>query len=249
MILGLGRLRGARADDLAVMKRTGHVLLLLSHLHIADKTVLEIGCGNGVHIISISRLFKRAIGIDIRQDSLRYAKELTIDLNASAKFVRANAECLPFRDMCFDVALVLEVLEHVQAPRNVLKEAAQSLKSKGYLVISVPNRRYPLEMHGMRIGKTVLTGFHGSIPFFSWAPRFARKKFEIARIYSKKEITEIIEDSGLVVRQVQYSIFPRLDRLGSKRITDLCDKFFTPLESNIFFKQFGMSIFVLAQKR
>lgn len=216
MILGLGKLRESRIEDIAVTKRTEQILLLLSNLHLADKTVLEIGCGYGVHIMHISRLFKMAIGMDIRQYTLRYAKEHTINVNASAKFVRANAECLPFRDMCFDIALVLEVLEHVQDPRNVLKEATRSLKSEGYLVISVPNRRYPLEMHGMRIGKTVLTGFHGSVPFFSWAPRFARNRFERARIYSEKEITEIIEDSGLVVCQVQYSIFPRLDRLNRK---------------------------------
>lgn len=248
MRLGLGKIRGSRAEDLAVTKRTEQILGLLAHLHLADKIVLEIGCGYGAHIMIMSRRVKIAIGIDIAQGPLRYAKEQQ-STYISAKLVRANAELLPFRDSCFDVALVLEVLEHVQNPRDVLEEAMRSLKSQGYLVVSVPNRRYPLEMHGMRIGKTVFTGFHGSVPFLSWAPRFIRNTFETARIYTKKEITEIIEESGFVVCQVQYSILPRLDRLGSKRITEFCERFFTRLENNVFFKQFGMSIFVLAIKR
>ena len=249
MILGLGTIRRSRAEDLAVKKRTEQVLKLLAQLSLDDKTVLEVGCGYGMHILSLAQVAQMAIGIDIERDRLREAREDAVNLNASSKYVEANAECLPFRDSCCDVVMIIEALEHIQNPENALKEVKRVLKSQGYLVVSVPNRRYPLEMHGMRIGKTVFTGFHGSVPFFSWAPRFIRNTFETARIYTKKEITEIIEESGFVVCHVQYSILPRLDRLGIKKITDLCDKVFTRLENNAFFKQFGMSILVLAQKR
>lgn len=249
MTLGLGNIRRARAEDLAVIKRTEQVLGLLAHLSLADKTVLEVGCGHGVHILSVAQVAQMAIGIDIALERVREAREDAADLNASAEFVRANAECLPFIDWCCDVVLVLEALEHIQNPENALKEAKRVLKSQGYLVISVPNRLYPFDMHSIRIGKTLISGFYGSVPFFSWAPRFIRKRFETARIYTKKEITEIIEENGFVACQVQYSAFPRLDMLGRKRITEFCDRFFTHLEHNAFFKQFGMLIFVLAQKR
>lgn len=249
MTLGLGTRRRPRAEDLGVIKRTEQVLGLLAHLSLADKTVLDVGCGYGVHTLSVARVAQIAIGIDIAQGALREAREDAVDLNSSAKFVSANAECLPFRNSCCDVVLVLEVLEHIQNPENALKEAKRVLKSQGYLVVSVPNKLYPLEMHYVRIGGIEFRGFYGSVPLFSWAPRFIRKRFETARIYTKKEITEIIEENGFVACQVQYSVLPRLDRLGSKRITEFCDRFFTYLEHNALFKQFGMSIFVLAQKR
>ena len=249
MTLGLGNLRRPRVEDLAVIKSTERVLGLLSHLSLDDKTVLDIGCGNGVYTLSLAKLVRRAIGIDIARDKLREAREDAIEFKANSIFALANTECLPFRDSCCDVVMIIEALEHIQNPEIALKEAERVLKNQGYLVVSVPNRLYPLEMHGMRVGRTVITGFHGSVPFFSWAPRFIRNKFETARIYTKKEITEIIESNGFTPCSVQYSILPRLDRLGSKRITGLCDKFFTCLEDNSFFRQFGMSIFVLAQKR
>jgi len=249
MTLGLGTIRRPRAEDLAIIKRTERVLGLLAHLSLADKTVLDVGCGNGVYTLSVAQVAQTAIGIDIERDRLREAQEDAVNLNASSKYVEANAECLPFLDSCCDVVMIIEALEHIKNPEIALKEAERVLKSQGYLVVSVPNRLYPLEMHYIRIGKTIIRGFYGQMPFFSWAPRFIRKRFQTARIYTKKEITEIIEENGFVACQVQYSAFPRLDMLGRKRITEFCDRFFTHLEHNAFFKQFGMLIFVLAQKR
>jgi ubiquinone/menaquinone biosynthesis C-methylase UbiE len=249
MTLGLGTTkRRQRAEDPSVKKRTEQVLGLLAHLSLANKIVLDVGCGFGLYTLNVERVAQMAIGIDTAQGVLRYAKEDAIHLNSSAEFVGANAECMPFRDSCCDVVLVLEALEHIQYVERALKEAKRVLKSPGYLVVSVPNRRYPFEMHNIRIGKIVISGLYGSVPFFSWAPRFIRKKLETARIYTRKEIAKIIEENGFIVCQVQYSTLPRLDRLGSKRITEFCDRFFSHLENNAFFRSFGMSIFVLAQK-
>ena len=249
MTLGVGNIRRPRATDLGFIKRTELVLGLLTHLSLADKTVLDVGCGNGVYTLNIAKLAQTAIGMDIARDGLREAREDAEKLKVTAQFAIANAECLPIRDSSCDVVLVMEALEHIQNPETTLKEAKRVLKSQGYLVVSVPNRLYPLEIHYIRIGKTVIRGVYGQVPFFSWAPRYIRKRFQTARVYTKKEITEIIQETGLVACRVHYSAFPRLDMLGNKTITQLCDRFFTRLEHNAFFKQFGMVIFVLAQKR
>ena len=249
MTLGVGTIRRPRSTDMAIVKRTERILGLLAHLSLTDKTILDVGCGNGVYTLCLAKLAQTVIGVDIVLEGLRETQEDTPDLKTFAQFAVANAECLPFRDSCCDVVLVIEALEHIQNPEITLKEAKRVLKSQGYLVVSVPNRLYPLEMHGMRIGKTLIRGFYGQIPFFSWAPRCIRKRFQTASIYTKKEITHIIEESGLIACHVQHSSFPRMDMLGNKTITQLCDRFFTRLEHNAFFKQFGMVIFVLAQKR
>jgi len=249
MILSLGAIRRPRAEDLAIIKRTEQILRLLAHSSLGKKTVLDVGCGYGLYTLSIAQVAKRTIGIDTQEEPLREARKNRVKLNTSAEFIKATAEHLPLRDSCCDIVLVLEALEHIENQGGALKEANRISKRLGYLVVSVPNKLYPLEMHYVRIGRIEVRGFYGSVPFFSWVPRFIRKRFETARIYTQKEIIKIIEENGFVVCHVEYSVFPRLDRLGSKRITKFCDRFFTPLESNAFFKQFGMSIFVLAQKR
>lgn len=249
MTLGIGNFKWLRSEDLAFKQRVEQVFKLLAHLSLADTTILDVGCGSGVYTLCVERVAQMAIGIDVVEKSFKKAQKDAVEQNASATFAIANAECLPFRDSCCDIVMIIEALEHIQNPENALKEAKRVLKRPGYLVISVPNRRYPFEMHRISIGKIKITGFYGSVPLFSWAPRFIRKRFETARIYTSKKITEIIEENGFIVCQVQYSIFPRLERLGSKKITRFCDRFFSHLENNAFFRSFGMSIFVMAQKR
>jgi len=249
MTFGVGTIRRPIATDLAVIKRMERVLGLLTHLSLAYITVLDVGCGNGVYTLSMAKLAQTAIGIDIAGDRLKEALEDAEKLKVNTQFAIGNAECLPIHDSSCDVVLVMEALEHIENQETALKEAKRVLKSDGYLIVSVPNRLYPLEMHYIRIGKIIIRGFYGQIPFFSWAPRFIRKRFQTARIYSKKEITEIIQETGLVACGARYSAFPRLDTLDNKIITKLCDRLFTRLEHNAFFKQFGMLIFVLAQKR
>lgn len=237
------------AEDISFKRRAKQVRRLLAHSSIDERIVLEVGCGNGVHTLDIAQVAKKAIGIDIKEEPIIVAQENRVRLNVNAEFGRANAECLPFRDSSCDVVLILEAMEHIQNPENALKEAKRVLKSSGLLLVSVPNKLYPLEMHGFKIGKIVFHGFYGSVPFFSWVPHLIRKRFETARIYTKREIVDIVKRNGFLIHQVEYSAYPRLDRLGSKRLTKLLDRFFPHLENNNFLKRFGMSIFVLAQKR
>jgi ubiquinone/menaquinone biosynthesis C-methylase UbiE len=46
---------------------------------------------------------------------------------------------LPFDDNSFDYALCVEGLEHIENPANAVREFARLLKSRGVLIISIPN--------------------------------------------------------------------------------------------------------------
>ncbi len=59
----------------------------------------------------------------------------TIDLNG-------DAHKLPLKDECIDTVLLSGVLEHTHTPQKVIDEAGRVLKTKGYIVISVPQCVY-----------------------------------------------------------------------------------------------------------
>ena len=242
--LGPGASTASCMSDYAIEKRTKQVL---GHLALEGKVMLDIGCGNGLYTIRFANTGHCIIGVDISELSLQEARKNKLQLNGSGEFIRACAENLPFQNSHFDVVLAIETLDHVQNQERALVEAGRVLRKDGYLVAYVPNRLYPLETHGFRIGKKVIHSFHGSVPFFSWAPRFIRKRFETARIYSRGEIASIMEKNGFIVREVDY-MYPPLDRLGSKFARAPLRKVLAYLEGNSLTKRFGMSIFVLAQK-
>jgi len=234
-----------RISDFAIEKRTKQVL---GYLVLEGKVMLEVGCGNGLYTIKFSELGQDIIGIDMNEEALIQARKNKLQLNGSGEFIRACAANLPFRNSCFDVVIAIETLEHVQNQERALREASRVLRKDGYIVAYVPNRRYPLETHGIRIGKKANYVLHREVPFFSWAPRFIRKRFETARIYSRREIVGTIEKEGFIVRVVDF-MYPPLDRLSSKFAKALLRRFLAYLEGNSLTKGFGMSIFVLAQKR
>lgn len=231
-------------NDFAIKKRVNQVL---EHLILDGKVILDIGCGNGLYTIGFSELGQNTIGIDISEKALMQAQINKLQLNGSSEFIIACAENLPFSNSCFDIVIAIETLEHVNNQEMALREAGRTLKKDGHIVAYVPNRRYPLETHGVRLGEKAKYVLHREVPFFSWAPRFIRKRFETARIYSKREIVGIVEKEGFTVLVVDY-MYPPLDRLGSKLSRTLLRSFLSYLERNSITKGFGMSIFVLAKK-
>jgi SAM-dependent methyltransferase len=92
--------------------------------------VLDIGCGKG-----ISRRYMkdiRYVGIDIKFNNSQKKPE---------NFIIASATNLPFIEECFDAILFLDIIEHINAPKDIegLLENYRALKCNGKLIISTPN--------------------------------------------------------------------------------------------------------------
>lgn len=242
---GLGVSSSSNISDFSVQKRARQITKYLS---LERQTILDVGCGNGLYTLKLTDSAKKAVGIDTRHEALREASKNKASLGGDTEFVRALAENLPFPDRSFDIVLAIEVLEHVRSEERAIEEASRVLKDGGWLVVYVPNKLYPFETHGLRIGNKSYSVFHGSVPFLSWAPEFIRRRFVGARIYSKKQIVKLIEGNAFIIRKVDY-LYPPLDLIGNVLIKVFLRKFLTHLEQSCYLKKFGMSIFVLAQKR
>lgn len=232
-------------DDFAIEKRAKQIL---SRLSTEGKVMLDVGCGNGLYTFRLADDDDKVIGVDMAKGQIAGARKFKVELKRSIEFARASAESLPFCDQCFDAVLLIEMLDHVPNHEEAVREACRVLRAGGDLIVYVPNKLYFFEVHGMRIGKKIIQGYHGSIPFLSWAPQFVRNRFERARIYTRGEIVEILERNGFLVREVDY-YFPPLSKISNKALKALLWRIVTYLEENPLAKRFGMSIFVLARKR
>ena len=104
--------------------------------------VLDVGCGNGVHSISVASQDALVIGMDHDLPSLRSGRMLAAAHHATGlAFVQASAEeTLPFLDGHFDLVLLLDVLEHVHRRVELLREIRRALRPGGVLMLSAPNR-------------------------------------------------------------------------------------------------------------
>ncbi|GAC1654522.1 MAG: hypothetical protein NVS4B3_18610 [Gemmatimonadaceae bacterium] len=99
---------------------------------------VDIGCGDG-HTIG-RWLDQRAgsyIGVDISETAVEHACSLGLDARAIS-----DASRLPFDDASFDVAVCLEVLEHLFEPHHAAAEAHRVLRPGGVYIVTVPNVAY-----------------------------------------------------------------------------------------------------------
>src|SRR3990167_432325 len=102
------------------------------------KRVLDIGCGGGVLSTSIAKLGGNVSGIDVAESAILVAKE-----RAKLESLHINYDCVPVENYIaepFQVITCLEMLEHVNDPEMVLKNAKRLLIPGGYLFLSTINR-------------------------------------------------------------------------------------------------------------
>jgi 2-polyprenyl-3-methyl-5-hydroxy-6-metoxy-1,4-benzoquinol methylase len=106
----------------------------------APRTLLDVGCGEGVltHRWAQTAGMERIVGIDLDDPQLHEAWKGRQAPNL--EYMVMKAENLPFADREFEVATAIEVLEHVPDPEHTVSEMAR-VASK-HLIVSVP--REPL---------------------------------------------------------------------------------------------------------
>jgi SAM-dependent methyltransferase len=230
--------------------RTGKEQGLISRLNLLKdlsigKKVLSVGCG----ICAELNFFRRAnfftLGLDPVRRFLLEAKKN----NYSDNFVQTVGEHLPFRNDTFDLVLQFEVLEHVKNLRATLEETYRILKPKGLLFVTVPNRFFVLETHGIQVSPYMVIQLLGiGVPFFSMFPNFLRRKFERARIFTQAEIVTLLKERYLEPVKIEY-LMPPLDQLKNNALTNAMGNVFFSLRNVPVIKMLGANIMVLCVKK
>jgi ubiquinone/menaquinone biosynthesis C-methylase UbiE len=98
------------------------------------RTMLEIGCGDGIAGYLIKKKFKDIdyLGADIKKLDLMIASQIL----KGEKLVLLDGRKLPFKENGFEVVICLEVLEHVPDWEGLLKESLRVAKNQ--VIFSVP---------------------------------------------------------------------------------------------------------------
>jgi 2-polyprenyl-3-methyl-5-hydroxy-6-metoxy-1,4-benzoquinol methylase len=101
-------------------------------------TVLDVGCGEGFVARALAARFPALtiIGLDGSRPALQFAATLAADL----RLAQADVRWLSVASSSVDLALCLEVLEHLTAPDLTLRELGRV--SRGPVILSAPNQPF-----------------------------------------------------------------------------------------------------------
>lgn len=100
--------------------------------------VLELGCGEGatLHLLKSRCLAQWTCGVDINATALERARKAGVDVVVCGSI--DNLE-LPIEPGSIDLALCLDILEHLADPWSAVRTVAALLRPGGTLVASIPN--------------------------------------------------------------------------------------------------------------
>jgi 2-polyprenyl-3-methyl-5-hydroxy-6-metoxy-1,4-benzoquinol methylase len=104
---------------------------------IGANSILDVGCGEGVVTERLARLLAPATVLGVDADDAHLSEEWRVRSGPNLSFATGSAYDLPFEDGSFDLVCAIEVLEHLERPRDALAEMSR-LASKA-LLLSVPN--------------------------------------------------------------------------------------------------------------
>ncbi len=152
--------------------------------HGVSAKVLDVGCGAGFLANDLAKASFDVTGIDISNASLDVAK--SYDETNNVKYIHASAYELPFQDASFDVVSAMDVLEHVEKPELLIKEAKRVLKPRGLFFFHTFDRN-PLSYF------VIIKGVE-------WFVKNTPKNMHVYDLFIKpKELENMLKKEGLVV--------------------------------------------------
>jgi SAM-dependent methyltransferase len=103
----------------------------------ADDVVIDVGCGSGNLTTRAGRSTDHAVGLDASLDAVLFCRSRPDAYRCS--FAVAAGDRLPIAGGTADVALLVEVIEHLANPLAVLSEIRRTLRPGGLLLVTTPN--------------------------------------------------------------------------------------------------------------
>lgn len=105
----------------------------ITRLNLSEPTrTLDAGCGSGRNLVDLARLGP-VTGLEPAGPGLRAARERSV-----GTVVEGTLSSLPFEDDSFDLALTLDVIEHLDDDEGALRELRRTLRPGGTLLVTVP---------------------------------------------------------------------------------------------------------------
>lgn len=99
---------------------------------------LDVGCGEGKFTRSLTGIFSKVAGIDVKQKVIDRARVAAAAEGKDVEFAVADGQAMPFPDSSFDTVAISNSLHHIPDPGKGLAEAARVLKPGGVLYVMEP---------------------------------------------------------------------------------------------------------------
>lgn len=167
---------------------------------VAEKKVLDVGCGGGILSESLAQRGADVTGIDMGDAPLGVARLHQLESGLSIDYEKSTAEeFAKDHENTFDIVTCLEMLEHVPDPSSVINACAKMVKPGGTVFFSTINRN----------PKAFLFAIVGAEYLLRMLPRGTH---EYEKFIRPSELANWSRDAGLQVNQMTGLLYNPLTK-------------------------------------
>ena len=171
------------------------------------ETILDIGAGTGAFSIPLAKKGYKVTHFDISPEMIRLAKENAKDL-PNISFIEGDASSLPFEDDSFDLVICFDGAISFSG-RNADKVLSEIIRTGKRILVSASNKGC-MSATWLNYSLSKGKGIHPSVRDMLEKGFFDKSDYEDAdeltaikelKAYTPKELREILEKSGLEVKE------------------------------------------------
>lgn len=105
------------------------------------KRVLDLGCGNGRHLVYLAKQGFKVYGLDNSEEAVKLAKAWLAEKHLHAEFaIQEMTSKLPYEDDFFDAVISVAAMHHatIKEIKNIISEIKRVIRQFGIIFITVP---------------------------------------------------------------------------------------------------------------
>lgn len=167
---------------------------------IEGMNVIDIGCGEGYGSYLMSGFAETVVGVDLSEEAVVNALELYSSDKVDFKI--GDVTRLLYPEYEFDAGVCFEVIEHIENPGDLLKEAGRVIKQGGIFILSTPNGgvRVSSQKNPFHVKEFTLAEFRKLLEDY-----FPTEKWEI-EIYGQFVVGKNYSLSGVIFKNIYLAI-------------------------------------------
>jgi ubiquinone/menaquinone biosynthesis C-methylase UbiE len=151
--------------------------------------VLDVGCGDGVYAVEVSRRGGDVFELDRSLPMLEASRTRAISSDVNIRWCQGAAQSLPFRDASFDLVLAVTALCWIPEPVVALKEMNRVVRRGGAVIVG-------------ELGRWSLWALSRRIRGWLGARTWKRAHF-----WAAKELRELLAVAGLRAEEVRGAVY------------------------------------------
>ncbi len=169
--------------------RIDYILSKIDYNKIKSLEILDLGCGGGLTCEPLARLGASVTGVDFVEENIKVAKKHAIQSNLNINYFHNDIESIVIKKK-YDLILILEVLEHLDNWKLLIKNIKKNLKPKGKVVFSTINKTQLAKITSIFIAENIL----------NWVPK---NTHDYNKLIKPEDLTKVLKKNNFKIKNIE----------------------------------------------